>query len=95
MGMAYKGATCRGSYALGTACGNCERCDEERIKMDAVKDRANVNVVEVDGVRYGPRSVAYMVDRIQRLERSLSNMVEDGDETDRKDAIALLWPSAR
>lgn len=23
-------ATCRGSFALGTACGHCERCDWER-----------------------------------------------------------------
>jgi len=26
----FKHATCRGSYALGTACGNCERCTWER-----------------------------------------------------------------
>lgn len=25
----FKGATCRGSYALGTACGRCERCKQE------------------------------------------------------------------
>ncbi len=28
--MAYKDVTCRGSYALGTACGHCERCKEEK-----------------------------------------------------------------
>ncbi len=24
----YKGAVCKGSYALGTACGACERCKD-------------------------------------------------------------------
>lgn len=28
----FKGAVCRGSYALGTACGHCERCKAEAIK---------------------------------------------------------------
>jgi hypothetical protein len=29
----YKRAVCRGSYALGTACGRCERCEEERARL--------------------------------------------------------------
>lgn len=28
----FKSAVCRGSYALGTACGHCERCEREAIK---------------------------------------------------------------
>lgn len=37
----YKNATCRGSYALRTACGHCERCadDRERMLDKSLKDR--------------------------------------------------------
>lgn len=31
--MKYKNPVCRGSYALGTACGVCERCLENRPAM--------------------------------------------------------------
>lgn len=30
----FKGATCRGCLALGTACGTCEKCAWERAQMD-------------------------------------------------------------
>lgn len=33
----YKGITCRGSYALGSACGHCERCADEKERMNAPK----------------------------------------------------------
>ena len=31
----YQKAICRGSIMLGTACGRCERCDEERARIEA------------------------------------------------------------
>jgi hypothetical protein len=27
------GATCKGCYAFGTACGQCDRCDKDRVHM--------------------------------------------------------------
>src|SRR5215472_10259595 len=37
----YKPAVCRGSYALGTACGHCERCLEEKAKLDTILPGTN------------------------------------------------------
>jgi hypothetical protein len=29
----FKGATCKGCYTLGTACGKCEKCEWERAQV--------------------------------------------------------------
>ena len=35
--MEYKGQVCRGAYALGTACGMCEKCLEQKEQYQAAK----------------------------------------------------------
>ena len=35
MPLPYKNPTCRGSYALGSACGFCERCQDELHQMNS------------------------------------------------------------
>jgi hypothetical protein len=34
MSLPYKNAVCRGSVFLGTGCGHCERCTEEKLRMN-------------------------------------------------------------
>lgn len=35
-------ATCRGSYAFGTACGRCSKCHEEKARMEGRKTLGQV-----------------------------------------------------
>lgn len=38
--------TCRGSYVLGTACGNCERCEWERITTGIIPNHPETMTLE-------------------------------------------------
>lgn len=49
----FKGATCRGSYVLGTACGNCERCAQDPMRP------VNANEMQIAGNHYGNRDAKY------------------------------------
>lgn len=43
----YKNPVCRGSYALGTACGKCERCMEQKENMNGEVKKSEGEFIEL------------------------------------------------
>lgn len=55
--------TCKGSYVLGTACGNCPRCADEKAKIDA-------NVEKIERAKRVPFSVQFDGELIYEMLQS-------------------------
>ena len=61
----FNGATCRGSYAFGTACGLCEKCEWEReliLASETNKRPASLReqiIAVLKSVRSGPKNNEY------------------------------------
>ena len=61
--------TCRGSFALGTACGRCSRCRREIESYNAMKS-----------VRDKLNTPSSAISRIEELEAKLAKAVEGFEE---------------
>lgn len=77
----YKDAVCKGSWALGTACGHCERCDETAL--------FHVEKYEAHGIAFAEelkKAVMQMADKIRRLEKENLRL--------KKENVELSWDGA-
>ena len=77
----FNGATCRGSYAFGTACGLCEKCEWEReliLAAETNKRPASLReqiIAVLKSVRSGPKNNEYYTNVIlEAVSRHITDL---------------------